>query len=58
MKDKDVFKLNEIDKDKFAESLGLANAPHLEFASESQVQITGTMSRAEQRTARIQMLRE
>jgi ATP-dependent RNA helicase DDX10/DBP4 len=27
MKDKEVFRLNEIDKDKFAESLGLANAP-------------------------------
>jgi ATP-dependent RNA helicase DDX10/DBP4 len=31
MKDKDVFKLNEIDKDKLAESLGLANSPQIDF---------------------------
>jgi len=26
-----VFKLNEIDKDKLAESLGLANSPQIDF---------------------------
>ena len=37
MRDKEVFKLTEIDKDKFAESLGLINTPQLEFASDSKV---------------------
>lgn len=58
MKDKEVFNLGQIDKDKFAESLGLMNVPQLEFANDTSIQITNTMSRAEQRSSRIKMLRE
>ena len=56
MKDKDIFKLDQIDKDKLAESLGLANSPQIDFGD--QIQLTNTMSRAEQRAARVRMLRE
>jgi len=58
MKDKEVFDLGQIDKDKFAESLGLMNVPQLEFVNDTSIQITNTMSRAEQRSSRINMLRE
>ena len=37
MRDKEVFNLKQIDKDKFAESLGLMNVPQLEFADDSSV---------------------
>jgi hypothetical protein len=48
MKDKTVFKLKEIDADKLAESLGLANTPEIDFGqNENEVTITNTMSRAE-----------
>ena len=47
-----------MDKDKLAESLGLINTPQITFASESEVTLTNTMSRAEQRAARIKLLRE
>jgi len=57
MKDKEVFKFKEIDAQKLAESLGLANSPQINFAVNDEVQITNTMSRAETRTARIQQLR-
>jgi ATP-dependent RNA helicase DDX10/DBP4 len=53
MRDKEVFNLSQIDKDKFAESLGLMNVPQLEFANDTSIQITNTMSRAEQRKSRI-----
>lgn len=49
MKDKSVFKLKDIDADKLAESLGLANTPKLDFGQGDEVTITNTMSRAEQR---------
>ena len=59
MKDKSVFKLKEIDADKLAESLGLANTPKIDFGQdEGEVTITNTMSRSEQRKARVQQLRE
>jgi hypothetical protein len=42
-----------------AESLGLAVVPQLNFTvKEGEIPITKTMSRAEQRAARIKMLRE
>jgi len=37
MKDKEVFSLKAIDKEKFAESLGLANAPELEFGNDDEI---------------------
>lgn len=58
MKDKSVFKLKEIDADKLAESLGLANSPKLDFGHDDEVTITNTMSRSEQRKARVMQLRE
>ena len=58
MKDKDVFQFSKIESDKFAESLGLATMPQINFANDDTVQLTGTMSRAEQRAARIQILRQ
>ena len=48
MKDKTVFKLKEIDADKLAESLGLANTPKIDFGQDAnEITITNTMSRAE-----------
>ena len=59
MKDKEVFKFTEINSEKLAESLGLATSPQIDFGAQvGQVQLTKTMSRAEQRAARIKMLRE
>lgn len=59
MKDKTVFKLKEVDADKLAESLGLAGTPKIDFGQdENEVVITNTMSRAEQRQARVKQLRE
>ena len=59
MKDKEVFKFKEIDTEKLAESLGLATSPQIDFGDQDgQVQMTNTMSRGEQRSARIKMLRE
>jgi hypothetical protein len=54
MKDKSVFKLKEIDADKLAESLGLANSPKIDFGQDdTEVTLTNTMSRAEMRQARV-----
>lgn len=48
MKDKEVFKFKEIDTEKLAYSLGLANVPEINFATDAdEVQLTNTMSRAE-----------
>jgi len=58
MKDKDVFKFHEIDTQKLAESMGLATSPQITFVKEGEVPITNTMSRSEQRAARISQLRE
>ena len=59
MKDKEVFKFKEVDAQKLAESLGLATTPEINFGqNDSEIQITNTMSRAEQKAARIQILRE
>ena len=42
-----------------AESYGLATMPQINFkVSDTDVQITNTMSRSEQRAARIKMLRQ
>ena len=58
MKDKEVFKFKEISAEKLANSLGLATTPNINFnVEDGEVPITNTMSRAEQRAARIQMLR-
>lgn len=59
MKDKTVFRLNEIDAQKLSESYGLITTPQINFkVQEGEVPITNTMSRAEMRAARVQMLRE
>ena len=59
MKDKEVFNLKEVDTEKLAESLGLATLPALNFGGENDnVQMTSTMSRAEYRAARVDMLRK
>lgn len=48
MKDKEVFKFKEIDAEKLATSLGLANVPEINFATDAnEVPLTNTMSRAE-----------
>ena len=57
MKDKEVFKFQEIDTQKLSESMGLVTTPEIDFA-QSGTQLTNTMSRSEQRAARIKMLRE
>jgi len=53
MKDKEVFKFPSIDREKMAEAFGLAKAPELDFDPNQNVTLTNTMSRSEQRTARI-----
>lgn len=59
MKDKEVFKLKAVDTGKLAESLGLATSPAINFGGEDEaVQMTSTMSRAEYRAARVEMLRK
>lgn len=46
MRDKDVFKFDEVDKDKLAESLGLAALPALDFLKED-TKLVNTISRHE-----------
>lgn len=58
MSDKTVFKLKEVDGQKMAESLGLITMPEIDFGPDDGAQITNTMSRQEQRTIRIRMLKE
>lgn len=57
MRDKSVFKFDQIDQQKLAEAHGLVMLPQLDF-DPGQASTVKTMSRAEQRKLRVQMMRE